>query len=175
MINYMYLGGPRKIWVEFVSIWAGGSLKMSCVQPRDRPPLCPCGSCFARLPFPLCYRKSRSAARPGSPMRCFLCCIAGRASIKSFPPSFPQEHVLCLPSHSGHGRRETVEENDLSVPRRLRKTLWQVGDATTLRLAGGDLGDRAKQPSALSRTLSRALNITIPTVIAGQVEVEGET
>ena len=30
----------------------------------------------------------------------------------------------------------------------------------TQRLAGGDLGDRAKLPSALSRTLSRALNIT---------------
>ena len=29
---------------------------------------------------------------------------------------------------------------------------------TMVRLAGGDLGDRAKQPSALSRTLSRALN-----------------
>ena len=34
--------------------------------------------------------------------------------------SFPnQEHVLCLPSHSGHGRREIVEETDLSVLRRL--------------------------------------------------------
>ena len=46
---------------------------------------------------------------------------------------------------------------------------WQVGD-TTLRLAGGDLGDRAKQPSGLSRTLTRALNITVTTVIAGQVK-----
>jgi len=33
-----------------------------------------------------------------------------------------------------------------------------------------DLGDRAKQPSALSRTLTRALNTTVPTVIAGQVK-----
>ena len=32
----------------------------------------------------------------------------------------------------------------------------------------GRLGDRAKQPSGLSRTLSRALNITVPT--AGQVK-----
>ena len=32
------------------------------------------------------------------------------------------------------------------------------------------MGDRAKQPSALSRTLSRTLNITVPTVIAGQVK-----
>ena len=38
-----------------------------------------------------------------------------------------------------------------------------------MRLAGGDLGDRTKQPSALSRTLSRALNMTVTTVIAGQV------
>ena len=28
-----------------------------------------------------------------------------------------------------------------------------------------------RQPSALSRTLSRALNITVPTVIAGQVNI----
>ena len=46
---------------------------------------------------------------------------------------------------------------------------WQVGDIT-VRLAGGDLGDRAKQPSALSRTLTRALNVTVTTVIAGQVK-----
>ena len=32
------------------------------------------------------------------------------------------------------------------------------------------MGDRAKQPSALSRTLTRALNITFTTVIAGQVK-----
>jgi len=32
------------------------------------------------------------------------------------------------------------------------------------------LGGRAKQPSALSRALSRALNITVATVIAGQVK-----
>ena len=30
--------------------------------------------------------------------------------------------------------------------------------------------EKAKQPSALSRTLSRALNITVTTVIAGQVK-----
>ena len=43
---------------------------------------------------------------------------------------------------------------------------WRrVGEA--LRLAGGDLGDRAKQQSALSRTLTRALNITVATVVAG--------
>ena len=58
----------------------------------------------------------------------------------------------------------------------VRTNRWQVED-TTLRLAGGDLGDRAKQPSALSRTLSRtltrALNITVTTVrvIAGQVKI----
>ena len=34
---------------------------------------------------------------------------------------------------------------------------WQVED-TTLRLAGGDLGDGAMLPSALSRTLSKALH-----------------
>ena len=48
-------------------------------------------------------------------------------------------------------------------------TRWQVEDDTQ-RLAGGDLGDRAKQPSALSRTLSRALDATVPTVVAGQVK-----
>ena len=31
------------------------------------------------------------------------------------------------------------------------------------------MGDRAKQPSALSRTLSKALNMTVATVITGQV------
>ena len=36
--------------------------------------------------------------------------LAGRASVKTFPPSLPQEHVLCLPSHSGHGRRKIVAE-----------------------------------------------------------------
>ena len=59
--------------------------------------------------------------------------------------------------------------------RRLRKNRWQLGD--TLRLAGGDLGDQApSKPSALlppSRTLSRALDVTVPTrvptVVAGQV------
>ena len=55
--------------------------------------------------------------------------LAGRAYIKTFPPSLPQEHVLCLPSHSGHGRREIVEETDLSVPRRLGNPV-QVGDTT---------------------------------------------
>ena len=48
----------------------------------------------------------------------------------------------------------------------------RLGD-TTLRLAGGNLGDQApSKPSALSRNLSRALNMTVPTVIAGQT---GET
>ena len=43
--------------------------------------------------------------------------------------------------------------------------------ATTLGLAGGDLGDRAPgKPSALSGTLSRALNMTVATVVAGQVK-----
>jgi len=55
--------------------------------------------------------------------------------------------------------------NKPDVPR----SRWQVEDITQ-RLAGGDLGDRAKQPSALSRTLSRALNITVTTVTAGQVK-----
>ena len=48
-------------------------------------------------------------------------------------------------------------------------TRWQIGDVT-LRLAGGDLGDRAKQPSALSRTPTRALDVTVLTVVAGQVK-----
>ena len=55
----------------------------------------------------------------------------------------------------------------------LRTNRWQVGD-TILRLAGGDLGDRAKQPSALSRTLPRAFNMTVPTVIAGQIRTTVE-
>ena len=38
------------------------------------------------------------------------------------------------------------------------------------RLAGGDLGDQEpSKPSTLTRTLLRALNVTIPTVIAEQV------
>ena len=41
---------------------------------------------------------------------------------------------------------------------------------TPTRADCDDLGDRAKQPSALSRTLTRALNITVTTVIAGQVK-----
>ena len=47
--------------------------------------------------------------------------------------------------------------------------------SSTLRLAGGGLGDRATTQtkyatSTLSRTLSRSLNITVTTVIAGQVK-----
>ena len=34
----------------------------------------------------------------------------------------------------------------------------------------GRSSDRVKQPSAVSRTLSRALNMTVTTVIAGQVK-----
>ena len=37
------------------------------------------------------------------------------------------------------------------------------------------MGDRVKQPSALSRTLSRAPNMTVPTVIAGQVNTQEST
>ena len=49
-------------------------------------------------------------------------------------------------------------------------SLFQVED-TTLRLAGGDLGDRApSKPRALLRTLSSAFNMTVLTVIAGQVK-----
>ena len=41
---------------------------------------------------------------------------------------------------------------------------------TRLRPAGGDSGDQEpSKPSALSRTLSIALTMTVPTVIAGQV------
>ena len=72
---------------------------------------------------------------------------------------------MCLPSRSGHGRRETVEETDLSVPRWLRKQQGQVGDTTA-----GIWVIKRQQPSALSRTLSRALYTTVPPVIAGQVK-----
>ena len=34
-----------------------------------------CGSCFARLPFPLRCRKSKSAAQPGSPTRIVSCVV----------------------------------------------------------------------------------------------------
>ena len=58
----------------------------------------------------------------------------------------------------------------LSTPPVKDKPVAGWGMDTTLRLAGGDLGDRAKQPSALSRTLTKALNMTVPSVIAGWVK-----
>ena len=73
-------------------------------------------------------RKFREPKRPTK--RCFIPHL-DRAYIKTFPPSLPQEHILCLPSHSGHGRREVVEETDLSAPRRLRNPVAGRGHHAT--------------------------------------------
>ena len=76
--------------------------------------------------------------------------------------------VLCLPSHTVVMAVAKSWQNLTCQHPAGWGTRWQVED-TTLRLAGGDLGDRANQPSALPRTLSRALNVTVATVVAGQV------
>ena len=65
------------------------------------------------------------------------------------PPLLPQEHTC----HTCASHRAVVmavakskRNSTCQCPRRLRKNRWQVED-TTLRLAGGELGDRAtKQP-----------------------------
>ena len=58
-------------------------------------------------------------------------------------PTFaPKKSMFVPPIAQWSWPSRTVEVLDLSVPRRLRKNRWQVED-TTLRLAGGDLGDRA--------------------------------
>ena len=50
---------------------------------------------------------------------CFWVFSPRFSSRSTFPPSPLQEHILCLPSHSGRrGRREVVKELDLSAPRR---------------------------------------------------------
>ena len=89
----------------------------------------------------------------------------------AMPTFAPTGACLCLPSRSGHGRREILEETDLSVPRRLRKNRWQVGVRdTTLRLAGGDLGDREAKQQVPSHGPYQEPLMRVTTVIAGQVK-----
>ena len=45
---------------------------------------------------------------------------------------------------------------------------WWIGGSETLQRAGIWVIERQSKPSNLSQTLSRALNITVTTVIAGQ-------
>ena len=134
-----------------------------CPTPRQAHRSAPCGSCFARLPFPLCCRKSRSAAQPGSPTHCFLCCLVG-AHVSRLSRLLSHRSMFCA-SHRTvvMALAKSWQKLDLPVPRRLRNPVTGRGHHVTPG-GRGFLGDRAKQPRALSRTLSRALNTTVPTV-----------
>ena len=81
---------------------------------RDRPPLCPVRLLLRPPSFSTLLQEVdiRGAARlPNA--HCFLCCLAARVC-QEFPAFLPQEHVLCLPSHSGHGRCEIVADKPIT-------------------------------------------------------------
>ena len=81
-----------------------------------------------------------------------------------FPLGFAKHKTQVLYIAVSDSNVRTYVRTSVRKYDRIRRFLGVCLDAW----AGGDLGDQ--EPSALSRTLSRALNMTVPTVIARQVE-----
>ena len=132
-----------------------------------------------------------SRAAPASPAFLFHSVAGSRDSRRGQAPHcalFPVQHCVVsqvarlsrrsrLVSHRSTvcasrrtvvcGRREVVAEaGPVSAPPVKENLVTGRGHHVELRLAGGDLGDRVsqlKEPSALSRTLSKALDATVAT------------
>ena len=98
---------------------------------------------------------------------CFCTCRASAS-----PRLLSHRSMLCLPSHSGHGRREILD-NSTSLYYHFPPVREPGGrHGTMCRLAGGDLGDQEPStPSALSWTLKSPCDVTVATVVVGQVNL----